>query len=161
MNTKVKNKILNPHSENTLTKIAYTMNEVCQLLDNLYDVNCGGCWYIAYCLSKLLKEDDLDYCLEVVSIDEEDLEDCCDFSELYRNYSHYGISIGSSYINISEEEIEDAYSYCCFPNVDPTLIWKHYKEQEWNDCYDSNKNDFIWEILEKFYYECTENLRER
>ena len=55
----------------------------------------------------------------------------------------------------------NSYSHCCFPNIDPTLIWEHYKEQEWNDCYDSNKNDFIWEILEKFYYECTEDLRER
>lgn len=162
MRIRKKKKILNPHSENTWTKIANTMNEVCVMLDKLYDINCGGCCYIAYCLAKLLRKDKIPYSVEVISFHEMDeYNDCNDFNNLDWNFNHYGICLGSTRINITEEDVASSEFILNFDNVSPKIIKSHYDSGYWNDCYDIDKNDFIWEILRKFYYECTEDLRER
>ena len=159
MNSINKRKILYPHLDSTLSKIATTMHHVCCLLDDLYDINCGGCCYVAWCLSSLLNDDNIDYNVEVVSSYEE-LENCNSFDELDDCHSHYGISINGYYININECEIEDAMYHNTFENVSPDELIEHYNTNYWNSCYDVSKNDFIYDIVKRFYYECTESLRE-
>ena len=150
MNSINREKILNPCSDNTLCKIANTMHQVCCLLDNLYDINCGGCCYVAWCLASLLTDDNIDYNVEVVSSYEE-LESCCSFNELDDAHSHYGISIGGYYININDYTIDDALYHNSFENVTPDELKKHYDTNYWNSCYDIDKNDFIYNIVKQFY----------
>lgn len=159
MNSMNKRKILYPYSDHTLSKIATTMHEVCNLLDTLYDINCGGCCYVAWCLSSLLTEDNINYNVEVVS-NYEELESCSFFDDLDDAHSHYGISIGGYYINITDCDINDAMYHNSFENVTPDDLKKHYDINYWNSCYDIDKNDFIYNIIKQFYYECTESLRE-
>lgn len=157
-----KGKLLDPNSEFTLNRISETLDEVCKLLDRLYDINCGGCCYVAYCISKLLYSDNIRYSVEVISFYEDvDLEEYNDFTELSEGYSHYGISlIGDRFINITEEDIDGCESHTSFINVYPFQLKKHYNTNYWNSCYDTDKNKFIWNTIKNFYYECTKDLRE-
>ena len=47
-----------------------------------------------------------------------------------------------------------------FENVSPDKLIEHYNTNYWNSCYDVSKNNFIYDIIKRFYYECTESLRE-
>lgn len=150
---------MNPNLECTLVSISWRMNEVCKLLDILYDVNCGGCCYIAYCLSKLLSKDGIDYDVIVISDDCYELNNCETLNDISCSCSHYGISIGGHLINIDNKDLE--YEYVkYFNNVHPDDIKEHYENEDWNNCYNTDKNDFIWEMLKNFYYDITQNLRE-
>lgn len=159
MNSPNKNKISNPNSKYILYNLAWRMNKVCDLLDALYNINCGGCCYIAYCLSKLLKEDDIEYEVVVVSDSCEDLTECEELRDIPCSCTHYGISTAGGLINIDENDLE-SYTYSqYFHNPHPDDVKEHYESGYWNDCYDTNENEFIWETLKRFYYDFTQDLR--
>lgn len=147
-------------SESVANKISEKLNRVCELFDKLYNVNCGGCCYIAYCLAKLLHEDDIDYYVVVVSDDCEELPDCYFLSDIPCSCTHYGICIHDHYINMDEYDLESEYINH-FSDVTPEEIKEYYLNGDWNECYDSDKNDFIFETLKNFYYDFTQDLREQ
>ena len=160
MNTKNNENKLCLNSENVASRIAWRLNSVCELFETLYDVNCGGCCYLAYCLAKLLDSDNLEYQVVVVSDNCEELMDCETLSDIPCSCLHYGIYVGGEYINIDDSDLENDYVNH-FINVTPDEIKEHYEFGDWNDCYDIDKNDLIWETLKTFYYDFTQDLREQ
>ena len=155
MNTK---KNLIPSNQN-LKVLSHQLDKLCKFLDELYDINCGGCCYLAYCLAKLLDSDNLEYQVVVVSDNCEELMDCETLSDIPCSCTHYGIYVDGEYINIDDSDLENDYVNH-FINVTPDEIKEHYKFGDWNDCYDIDKNDLIWETLKTFYYDFTQDLRE-
>lgn len=158
MNSLNKNKILNPNSKITVSSIAWKMDNVCELLDHIYDVNCGGCCYVAYCLAKLLQEDDIEYEVVVISDSCDDLLDCDLISDIPCSCTHYGISTIGGLININDCDLSSNYVQY-FYDVNPEELKEHYENSDWNNCYNTNENEFIWETLKRFYYDITKDLR--
>lgn len=157
MNTENKNQKFSLNSENVANNIAWKLNALCRFFDTTYDVNCGGCCYLTYCLAKLLDYDGIPYQVVVVSDDCDDLEDCETLSDIPCSCSHYGICIHDLYINIESYDLDSCYVKY-FTNVDPDEILEHYENGDWNNCYNTSKNELIWETLKTFYYDFTENL---
>lgn len=156
MSLKSRKKISCPNSDRVLNKIANGMNEICECLDRMYDTNCGGCCYIAYCLSKLLQRDNIDYELVILSYDE--IEEGDEIAHFQDCYTHYAIQIGKFSINRCDYD-ED----CCYvrylANQYPSDIKEHYENCSWNCCYDTDENEFIWNTLKSFYDNITKDLR--
>lgn len=133
-----------------LRHLAYRLNRMFDMLDEVYRINYGGCCYAAYCIASLLKKSNIDYQLVIVEDDEDKFENVYDISELEESHSHYGILIDNQYeVNISHEDVENAM--LVEDNPDPSDIQTHYEQSYWNDDYDTSKNEFIRRIITTFY----------
>ncbi len=156
MSLKDKKRISCPNSDRVLSKIAHGMNAICDCLDHVHDTNCGGCCYVAYCLTKLLRRDNIKYHLVIISYDE--IEEGDDISCFQDCYTHYAIQIGNFSINRGDYDEDDCYVRY-LDNPYPNDIKEHYEKCSWNCCYNPNENDFIWKTLKLFYDNITKDLR--
>lgn len=127
--------------------LTYKLNKTLEMLDSVYDINYGGCCYVAYCIATLLWDSNIDYQLIVL---EDDAEEEID---LNISHYHYGLTIEDKYfINISENDLEE-FDYARIDNPDPEVIKEHYDNNEWNEMYNTDKNEFIKGIITTFYNE--------
>lgn len=131
------------------------LNKLCTFLDVEYDINAGGCCYIAYCLATLLSKDKFKF--KVIIYEDYELEDR--FSKISESHYHYAISIGDYTINPADAE--GRFFRNIYYNVKASEILDHYKNCSWNNCYNSAKNKFIFRTIQVFYDDLTEDLRER
>ncbi|MGN0967328.1 MAG: hypothetical protein ACI4OP_07130 [Candidatus Coprovivens sp.] len=152
MSLKKKRKRFKSKSAETKEILAERLNKVCTFLDDTYDINAGGCCYIAYCLAKLLERDNMKYKIVVY----EDYKIGGTFNQLSVGHYHYAIALGRAIINPMDDDTFVINKY----QVSSSDILKHYNREDWNDCYDTSKNLFINKILKNFYYDLTEDLRE-
>lgn len=137
-----------------IENLAYKLNKMFRMLDDVYDINHGGCCYVAYCIASLLKQSNINYSLVVFEDSEDDFEEVDGVDELEESHSHYGILLKDTYeINMENDCIDNAM--LIEHNPDPENILEHYHNAGWNDMYDSGKNEFIKEIITTFYKEFT------
>ena len=136
--------------------LAERLNNLCKFLDEEYEINVGGCCYIAYCLAKLLSKDKFKF--SVIVYEDYELED--KFSEISESHYHYAIGIGSYTINSAECDEDKSFYRNVYYNVRASEILNHYKNRSWNKCYNSAKNRFIFRTIQVFYDDLTEDLRE-
>lgn len=152
MNLKKKRKRFKSKSWGVKKLLAERLNGLCKFLDNAYDINAGGCCYVAYCFAKLLESDNIKY--RLIIYEDYELEE--NFKDLSESHYHYAIAFGKIVINPAYDDFLVINKY----QVSSSDILKHYKKQTWNTCYDSSKNSFINNTLKNFYYDFTEDLRE-
>ena len=138
-------------SDPNLRVISDNLNRLCQFLDEMYDINAGGCCYITGVIAKLLEIDDVDFSVIVFECD------CDDFYDLDCSQYHYAISLNGDIIN-GNDYVDIEYSE--FTNVSASDIFEHYYECDWNISYDRGNNKFIKETIKRFYGNFTKNLRE-
>ena len=150
MNIK-KNLIL---SNQNLKELSARLDKLCKFLDELYDINCGGCCYVAACLAECLQKDNISYQVVVLECP----EDIVKFSKIQRSCCHYFLSINNNDIN-GYNEVED-YEYQVFDNVSYRSLFNHYKKCGWNTFYNREKNKFIKNIIKRYYEDFTSSLRE-
>lgn len=131
------------------------LNKLCKFLDDEYDINAGGCCYIAYCLARLLSRDKFKF--KVIIYEDYILEDR--FSEVIGSYWHYAIGIGEYTINSCDCD-DDNFCKNVYTGVKASEILTHYQNGSWNNCYNSRKNSFIFKTIKVFYNDLTEDLRE-
>lgn len=115
----------------------------------MFDINCGGCCYIAYCVARLLERDNIPFLTVVYN---------CNYDEFYDidcSCYHYAILVGERIINGFDED-----DYTTFANVTSKDLLDHYKECDWNCVYNTWYNTFLFHIINMFYYVFTKNLRE-
>lgn len=145
-------------TENSVAILVNQLNNICEKLDNKYDINNGGCCYVAYCIAKILEKTNLNFYL--IAFDR-----CCDFNkesnilDLNRSCNHYAIRIKTKYNNytINISSFTDAYSIDL--KASSTNILKHYQKHVWNDVYNTYNNIKVKTTIEETYYGFTENLR--
>lgn len=151
MNTK---KNLIPSNQN-LKVLSHQLDKLCKFLDEVYDINCGGCCYVAACLAECLQKDNISYQVVVIECPEGIVK----FSKIKRSCCHYFLSINNNDINGYEDVGDDEYGV--FDNISSRSLFNHYKKYSWNNCYNSNKNKFIKKIIKQYYEDFTSSLRER
>ena len=139
-------------------RLAEALDKACIELDNKYNINNGGCCYVAYVLFKLLEKDGLNPILIINDysdyLDENDIE----YNLKYSHY-HYCVKICNKYINYIDDG-EDL-DYVEIPNISAKEVLNLYKNGSWNRDYDKSLNKKIAKILKTKYFGITSNIRKR
>ena len=157
MNTGKPQKTLNEASKIRLT---YKLNQVCNLLDELYDTNAGGCCYIAYCVAKLLLNDGFNN-VKLLVFTDDDVEGCWPtFQDIPESQPHYAIEVEDQRINCDGYEEQDYYELE-YPITNASSILKHYKRCNWNTDYSKRKNSYVSRVLKSFHDDFIKDLCKR
>lgn len=141
-----------------------SLNVLCKFLDENYDVNCGGCCFLASVIAKHLDRLGLGYELVIydyykrdqVSIEHEVINRHQN-KTLYRSVTgrhscnHYCLNLkGAGIINGDEEDDYHAYF---IPEVSSKSIRWIYRNGSWNDHYEVRHNKTIRNIVKEFFKE--------
>lgn len=138
-------------SEENLQRLSGKLSNLYYFLDGAYNINCGGCCYVAAVLAELLELDDVNYNVIVYC------SDYYDFDDIDCSQYHYAINIYEDAIINGYDDDDDFMEYA---NVSSEKLLAHYKECSWNDYYDKNRNNYIRRLITKFYIDFTNDLRE-
>lgn len=122
-----------------------------EFLDNAYNINSGGCCFVASVLAKLLEQDGVNFSVIVYDCDYDD------FYDLDCSQYHYTLQIGDRIVNGYEDDDDYAEYY----NVSSKDLLEHYKEcGDWNEVYNRKRNNYIKRVIKDFYNDFTRDLRE-
>lgn len=139
----------------SLQTIYKGLNAICKCLDTLYNINYGGCCYIAYCIAELLEKDNIPF--EIIVFEEYDE----DFNELPEACEHIAINIINEDWLIINKADYDLEEYTTYKNVTSSDLLNYYKRNRWNSLYNVFKNKFIKYIIKLLYENFTSSLRKR
>lgn len=158
MNTKKYKKNLN--SKEIQYNLVSQLNKLCTKLDEKFDVNCGGCCYLAYCIAKLFEQHDIEFNIMVFDCDY-DLEKFDNIAEITTAMSHYAIMLkNSSEDVINCDDYWFNYNYKNFEVTSNDILECYYESEGWCPQYDVKNNIKILSIIEEFFNEWENNLRE-
>ena len=154
---------MNVNSKEIQYELASRLNSLCNKLHNEFAINCGGCCFAAYCIAKLLEEDNFKFSL-IVFDSEYNLKNYSDLSELPDTMEHYALileyedEISAEAINCIEDDFDDYYQDFKVTSKD---ILNYYLNNKWNSLYQTTNNNLIQGLIERVYYEFTNSFRER
>lgn len=137
-------------SEKNLNELFYKLNNLFYFLDNTYEINSGGCCFVASVLARLFEKDGIKFSVIVYD---------CEYDNFYDidcSQYHYTLRFGEKILNAYDD---NEYSYSEFFNICAKDLEEHYKECDWNECYNSKHNDYIKRIIKNFYNDFTKNFR--
>lgn len=146
---------LNVHS------LKYSLDKLCLFLDDVYNVNSGGCCYIAYLIARHLDKLGISYALSVYNFSPKNEFDITrEVTTMSRSNNknsvigmhtceHYCISItGGGHVN--RGDVEGLKQYTVKGITCRNIKWI-YKNGYWNDCYDTHNNKTIKGIIDSFF----------
>lgn len=131
----------------------YHLNDLCDILNELYRINAGGCCYVSYIIAKYLESKNIPYVVCVYN------DDCFtyDSETIYNNIK-----------TRSRKGVFDLYTYSCFhiwikigkfdinsDNLEPERVlnitskdlkWL-YNKADWNETYNPNNNKLIKNMI--------------
>lgn len=110
------------------------INKVCINLDNKYNINSGGCCFVAYCIAKELEERNILYNLVVYNYYDQDFN--------ITEGNHYAIKVGNYVIN--QDDCEDFHREY---KVDSDELYMLYYNNPWNKMYSKRWNLIVQTIL--------------
>lgn len=145
-----------------LRSLSREINNLCQYLDEIYDINSGGCCYLAYLLASKLEELNLSYSLVVYDYFQKDIEQvrftsCNKIISRVPAYTitgkgtcdHYCILLEKSiYLNNLLPVSEHEY---VITGINSSNIKWIYKKGKWNNNYKRSKNRIIKSIIDDFF----------
>lgn len=122
------------------------LNHICKRLDIDYNINSGGCCFVAYCIAKELENLGIDFKLRVYGAYEDD------FYDIPYSMDHYVIVTSRRIINLGHfQKRRDWKEY----NISSEEIFDHYKCGDWNYRYSRRWNLIVQTIIHskirKFY----------
>lgn len=134
----------------SILNLINNLNKLFVKLDKRYDINCGGCCYVAYLIARELEKRELydfklriyNYSLEDYSVDNIRFNIINNKDRLpCRNCTvyHYSIVYDQYEINESDEGLD----YLDIDNLSSNDIERLYHYGDWNDCYDTVNNIFV------------------
>lgn len=146
-----------------LHRIVRDLNLICKQLDDDYDVNCGGCCYIAYLISKHLDKLHLKYKLCVLNCFQKSEKEICKEVQQritnreesksvsgFNTCNHYYILLhGGGAINFGDFEGE--YFLHKIDNINHNHIKWIYDSGLWNDRYDTDNNKLIKKKIKRYF----------
>lgn len=133
------------------------LDSICSCLDVIYDINNGGCCYVAYVIADILHREGIKYEVVVVSSDLSE-----EFEDLENSAYHVFIKVtwqGKDYL-INPGDCSDSKEWQCYENISPEEILYYYKSVQWNCLYAVVKNKFIKYVINLIYDNFSSSLRE-
>ena len=136
------------------------LNELCKFLDNIYNINYGGCCIVASLIAKHLEKLQIPYSLRINDSEDKDLSAIT--SEVinrkinkHRNCSvtgnytcnHYFLQIEDGGVN----DLEEYDEYYEIHNVNYKQIKWIYRNGVWNDTYDTSDTKIVKGIINEFF----------
>ena len=115
-------------------KLFTKLNQLCLELDNKYNINCGGCCYIAACIAEQLERFDIPF--EIVHYD---ICGC-----------HYAIKVSDRYINRSDYEKKEIYEILDYSSEEMFDIYYH---GDWNNTYERKYNSIVHRKIKNLFNE--------
>lgn len=141
-------------SRDNLNLLVCKLNKLCRFLNELYDINSGGCCFVATCLARLLDQDKVKY---KIGIDYGDDSDVDSISELNHAVFHVVLIINGELVNPDETDSYETYEIKNWRE-----LYDYYNRvHDWSSFYNKCQNSFISKTIANFYYDFTEDLRER
>lgn len=146
-----------------LERLLNSLNSLCEFLEEVYEINEGGCCFVAMELAKQFDKLHIKYELVVYDTEERsqfEIED--EIRNKHRNSMHrrhcitgtgtcyhYCLKVGDTFINDTDREV---YGYL-IPDVDASNISYIYKNGLWNDLYNKNHNKTVRSLIKSFFKE--------
>jgi hypothetical protein len=115
-------------------KLFTKLNQLCSELDYKYNINNGGCCYIAACIAEQLEKFNISF--QVIHYD---ICGC-----------HYAIKVSDRYINRSDYRKKEIYEILNCSSRDIFYIYKHNR---WNPTYNKMYNGVISKKIRKLFNE--------
>lgn len=115
-------------------KLFTKLNQLCLELDNKYNINSGGCCYIAACIAEQLERFDIPF--EIVHYD---ICGC-----------HYAIKVSDRYINRSDYKKEEIYEILDYSSEE---MFDIYYNGDWNSAYERKYNSVVHRKIKKLFNE--------
>lgn len=110
------------------------INKVCLYLDSKYDINNGGCCYVAACISKQLELYNIPF--KVVHYD---LWGC-----------HYAIKVSDRYLNRCDYKKREITEILDYTSQD---LFEIYYNGDWNETYDTKYNSIVKDLIQEVFNE--------
>lgn len=135
------------------------LNRICDKLQNKYDINYGGCCYVAYLIKKHLERLGISSELVIVDtsgdIEEVEVKAACDNRDPCckgtggDTCNHYFISItGYDFVN---EGGYDGGKVIIVHDLNFEDIRWIYRTGSWNDCYDTKNNAMVGRRIKQVF----------
>lgn len=105
-------------------KLFTSLNKLCKELDNTYDINCGGCCYIAAVIVEQLELYNIPY-----SVIHYDLYSC-----------HYAVRVSDRIINRSDYKCREIQEEYCPTSKE---LYRTYYTESWNSVYKKKNNSVV------------------
>ena len=115
-------------------KLFTKLNQLCLELDNKYNINCGGCCYIAACIAEQLERFNIPF--EIVHYD---ICGC-----------HYAIKVSDRYINRSDYKKKEIYEILDYSSEE---IFDIYYHGDWNNTYKRKYNSIVHRKIKNLFNE--------
>ena len=115
-------------------KLFTKLNQLCLELDNKYNINCGGCCYIAACIAEQLERFDIPF--EIVHYD---ICGC-----------HYAIKVSDRYINRSDYKKKEIYEILDYSSEE---MFDIYYQGDWNSTYKRKYNSIVHRKIKNLFNE--------
>lgn len=139
-----------------IKRLTDEINEICQELDDTYDINAGGCCFIAEIISKNFERLGIKYKLGIVDADERSLimrkniKNRIDaVPNINNTRSHYFIYLTKYKIALNKGCFGRSVNYISYINSED-IAWI-YKTGSWNSCYKTRHNNFITDKLNSIF----------
>lgn len=133
------------------------LNDLLSYLDDKFNINAGGCCFVAYCIAKNLEKIGVNYKLVLYTYERKinlhrtrnniKFRKNNTFPIGKRNCNHYAIKVDNELINPVES---DRY-VITLSKINCMDIKYIYNMGYWNDVYDSINNYFIENTINKFF----------
>jgi hypothetical protein len=108
------------------------VNKVCCDLDNKYNINCGGCCYVAACIAEQLELKGIPF--KVIH---------------YNLYScHFAIKVSDRYLNRCDYRKKEITK---IPNWTSKDLYSHYNKEDWNKCYNPKDNRTVKNSIKSIF----------
>ena len=117
----------------TKNQLFTALNKLCKEMDNYYNINCGGCCFVAACLAENLERNNIPF-----KIIHYNLCSC-----------HYCIKVSDRYINRDEYKEKEILEIL----DDFELLFDRYYNNDWNPMYNRKWNLIVSSRIRKLFRE--------
>ena len=108
------------------------VNKLCYNLDNKYNINCGGCCYVAACIAEQLELKGIPF--KVIHYD---LYGC-----------HFAIKVSDRYLNRSDYKKKEIIEISNWTSKD---LFRHYHKEDWNSIYEPKNNRTVKNSIKSIF----------
>lgn len=144
-------------------KIVKDLNDLCNTLIEEYDINSGGCCFVAYVIAKQLDKLHIKYSLQVsdyypkdeVAINREvrnKKRNACDTFSVtgFNTCSHYYLKVEGGG-NVNQDECPSEETVYTITGINHSNIGWIYKNGSWNSQYSKRNNKLIKKIISSHF----------
>ena len=137
-------------------ELVKNLNALFEFLHKMYEINCGGCCYVAYLIAKRLEDRYIDFSLRIYDYDldytDEELYDAIkskkDVYPIKSNTaSHYSIITKFGEINPDADSNSD-YFHVDVPGINSKDLQYIYKTGNWNISYNTTNSIFVTKFID-------------